>query len=90
VYKLFKQIHRQRYGFYECGFKARIEKSTLVQLHNVLIIAMVLLYDVEGLVLLFFILNSFSMTLFEIILISFYIILLMVGYFFDTQRNNVE
>ncbi len=83
IFKRFKQYKRQRYGFYECGFRPKHEVSIEISLHSYIICALVILYDVEGLFLLIFLLNVEYMCLLDLLIILFYVILLFVGFYFD-------
>ena len=89
-FKKFKQVTRQRYGFYECGFKARIEKSTLVQLNIVVIVSMALLYDVESLIFIFLMINLTTASCLDIVLILMYIALLFCGVLFDITGDATQ
>lgn len=79
LYKRFKQFKRQRYGFYECGFRPKHELSVELNLFVYVLLALVILYDVEGVFLLFFMTALDTLALNELILIALYLITLLLG-----------
>jgi NADH:ubiquinone oxidoreductase subunit 3 (subunit A) len=83
IFKRFKQYKRQRYGFYECGFRPKHEVSIEMSIHSYVICALVILYDVEGLFLMLFLINMDTMCILDISMIMLYLLLLFVGFSFE-------
>ncbi len=79
VYKRFKQYRRQRYGFYECGFRPKHEVSAEISVFTYVMLALVVLYDVEGVFLLFFAACLDALSLGDILVVLLYVASFLCG-----------
>lgn len=87
IFKRTKQYRRQRYGFYECGFRPRQELAIEFDMQNYIIFSMTLLYDAEGIIFLLFCqcLNIFCLT--DAIFILTYFALFILGFVVDIKQR---
>ncbi len=88
-FKKSQQYLRQRYGFYECGFRPRQELSIEFSMQNYVMFAMTILYDVEAVLLLFFLQNLNIFATVDMLLIVLYLVFFILGIFFDIKQRSI-
>ena len=89
-FKKFKQYKRQKFGFYECGFRPKHEVSLELTLYSYIVCSLVILYEIEGLFLILFLLNFNILCFFDVLFICIYIFLFILGFFIDLLCNSAR
>ena len=87
ITKKFKHYKRARFGFYECGLRARPQLSVSFTLHSYLICMLTVIYDVEGL---FFIMVLLCLGSAPLVVLGFLYSMLysfLLGISFDESRG---
>lgn len=90
IFKRFKQHSRQKYGFYECGFRPKTESTPQLPMHTYLILSLAILYDVEGFFLLVFLINYTTIGVLDLIFILFYVFLIFWSFFFESALSGTS
>ena len=90
IFKRFKQYKRQRYGFYECGFRPKHEASIEINLYVYVMIALVIVYDVEGVFLLFFAINFDTLCFCDCAVVLLYALALLAGLIMELLSSSTR
>jgi len=90
IFKGLKQSRYQRYGFYECGFRQRHEYNVKLDINLYFNLAIFILYEVECIFIIIFFTNLHIMCTLDVILILFYIILFLIGIYFELSVRNTD
>lgn len=90
LYKRFKQYGKQHYGFYECGFRARHDLTAVYSLNNYAICSLVILYDVECVFLVIFLVGFNFISTLELVVFCLYVLLFLFGVVFEVFTKNTE
>jgi len=90
IFSNLKQNKYQRYGFYECGFRQRHEYNIRTDINLYFNCALFILYEVECIFLIIFFTNLHILSVLDVILILFYIILFLVGIYFESTVKNTN
>lgn len=90
VLRSLKGSTRHKYGFYECGFRPKNEYSLKFNLHSFVICSMAILYDVESLYLILFMLNINLFSLVDFGLLFFYLSTFLIGFVLEFISGSSE
>ena len=78
-----------RYGFYECGFRQRHESIINFGLQNYVVVALSVLYDVEGV---FFVIACQAIdavSMLELSVLFLYLVIFGLGFLYEISSNGL-
>lgn len=90
VFKSLKSANRQKYGFYECGFRPRHEYTATFEINTYTIIAIAILYDIECIYLIILLSGVQYLCILDIVIALVYISTFIIGFYFERAVRNTE
>jgi NADH:ubiquinone oxidoreductase subunit 3 (subunit A) len=88
--KNLKQFNRNRYGFYECGYRSKNELNLNFNIHMFIVCSLTILYDAEGSILIFFLINLNILSIADFILLLIFILTFILGFAFENYMRTTE